>query len=406
MSARQSDVNGRKLMDRLAPDSEAFGALRGVLATTYEFDASFFELDFLPTCLGLGAWDDKSWTSRVALERSLATMDGAVLLMDGRRYRGRPRSLHVDVRPAVGPRGELLHAKVLLLVYERAVRLLVGSANLTEAGYRANREVVLPFVVTPERTAAASIVREALQAMPEYLEAWWSDSAERIRRLALAQLDEWSSVTAPDSAHFMWSGPGHPLWSRFLDAWPGEDQVQAISIVSPFWSEETGRGPVQQIIEQLASRDALAKGARLQVYADAAIGGTRVCTPHVPSSLLALDVAKLGVSGHAVSVDPTVLSEEVGGRTDFLPKRRLHAKVVLLEGEKFSLVYLGSANFTFNGWGFTGAPGAANVEAGVALLRTGKERSGLRALLPATSGDPIELGSGTITEAGQRGRIR
>jgi len=123
MSTDTGSANLRKLMDRLGGNPDVFGPLLGLLATTYEFDATFCELDFLPACLGLGGWDDRSWTSRIALEKALSSIEAIVLLMDGRRYRGRPRSLHLEVRPGIGSQGELLHAKVLLLVYERAVRL-------------------------------------------------------------------------------------------------------------------------------------------------------------------------------------------------------------------------------------------------------------------------------------------
>jgi hypothetical protein len=109
----------------------------------------------------------------VALEKALAEVDAATILVDQRKYRGRPRSPRIEVLPAVGPHGQLLHAKVLLVVYEHAVRFQVSSANLTEAGYRENREVALPFVATEETPATAAVVLQAVQAMPETLAAWW-----------------------------------------------------------------------------------------------------------------------------------------------------------------------------------------------------------------------------------------
>lgn len=70
MKKKAQSTDDRKLMDRLAPDP-ALGRLLGILATTYEMQPEFFETDFLPTLLGLGAWDDRSWTSRIALEKHL-----------------------------------------------------------------------------------------------------------------------------------------------------------------------------------------------------------------------------------------------------------------------------------------------------------------------------------------------
>jgi hypothetical protein len=386
-------------MDRMAPNLDALGPIEGILATTYELDPSFLELDLLPSCFALGAWDDRSFKSRVGLAKALSTLEGAVVLMDGRRYRGRPRLLHLDLHPNTGAHGELLHAKVTVIVHARAVRLIVASANLTPAGYRSNREVALPLLVTPDHLGSATVIREALQAMPEHLGAWWSTGAAAVREQALAKLDEWAPASAASPARFLWSGPGSPLWSRFLELWPAGEPVTALSIVSPFWSEEHGLGPVGHLLDALSARGALASGTKLRVFADAAVGGTRVCTPRVPPSLLSLEVSRWGVEGEAVAVDPAVLPEEVGGRTDSLQRRALHAKILLLEGPSSCLAYLGSANFTFHGWGFNGAPGMSNVEAGVALLRTGGDRQALRALLPPTSGDPIRLGTGAEAPA-------
>src|ERR1035441_7669497 len=128
------DINSRKLIDRLVPDA-CWGPMHGLLTTTYELGPDFLEMDFLPSVFGLGAWDDRSWASRISLEKQLHELDAAVILTEARRYRGRPRSLRLEVRPAVSPRGSVLHAKVTLLLFERAVRLIVVSANLPEPGY-------------------------------------------------------------------------------------------------------------------------------------------------------------------------------------------------------------------------------------------------------------------------------
>ena len=76
MKKSQPTSDDCKLMDRLTPDP-SLGRLLGILTTTYEMQPEFFETDFLPTLLGLGAWDDRSWTSRIALEKHLADLEAA-----------------------------------------------------------------------------------------------------------------------------------------------------------------------------------------------------------------------------------------------------------------------------------------------------------------------------------------
>lgn len=153
MKKLRQSLDGLKLMDRLTPDP-SYGPLVAVLATTYEMQAEFFETDFLPTLLGLGARDDRAWTSRIALEKTLAELDAATVLTDARAYRGRPRSLRVEVVPLALEAGRALHAKILLAVYHNAVRMVVGSANLTEPGFRRNREVIAVFSASEIRAIA------------------------------------------------------------------------------------------------------------------------------------------------------------------------------------------------------------------------------------------------------------
>ena len=155
-----SDISARKLIDKLVPDPR-WGSMRGLLSTTYELGPDFLEMDFLPSVFGLGAWDDRSWATRIALEKHLSQLDAAVILTDARRYRGRPRSLRLEVKPGVTPRGSALHAKITLILYERAVRLIVGSANLTEQGYRRNREAVaiLTAIARSQGRTRASFIR-------------------------------------------------------------------------------------------------------------------------------------------------------------------------------------------------------------------------------------------------------
>jgi hypothetical protein len=86
---RKTDVAKRKLVDWLGPCKED-GELRAMVGTTYEFQQEFFETDFLPNLLDLGAWKERNWTSRIALERRLADLKVAAVFIDSSCYRGRP----------------------------------------------------------------------------------------------------------------------------------------------------------------------------------------------------------------------------------------------------------------------------------------------------------------------------
>ena len=372
MSAKDA-LDRRKLMNWARQDPD-HGNVVGMLATTYDLDPSFFNSDYLPTFLGLGAWEDTSWSNRVAMQRALARTEAAVVMMDARRFRGRPRSLHIEVTPAVGPSGIKLHAKILVVIQERAIRLLVGSANLTEGGYRYNREVGLPIVATAQTPKLATLVGEALVDMHEPLRPWWTPAADRIRALSLETMAGWKKPK-DDENRFAWSWGTRSLAKQFTDWWPDEE-ILGVTIVSPFWTDEGAGGPVAKLLAQFG-RDRIS-GATVRLLTEAAPETQNTFRPALPAALASWDARQLGVRGEVQAVDPRVLPEEVGGRTDYQLVRPLHAKIVVVQGPMTTLAYIGSANFTQHGWGFIGAP--SNIEAGVIMKRRGKDRQDLEGL--------------------------
>jgi hypothetical protein len=384
MSTKE-DLDHRKMMDWVRPDIASHGNVMGMLATTFELDPTFFDSDYLPTFLGLGAWEDTSWSNRITMQRALAQTEATVVMMDARRFRGRPRSLHIEHLPLVGPAGMKLHAKVLLVVQERAVRLLVGSANLTEGGYRHNREVALPLVATAQTPELSALVEQALTVMQQPLGPWWTQSAERVRMLALKTIADWPK-SAIDNDHFVWSWGEQSLATEFTRLWPDE-KISAVTIISPFWSDQGDGGPVAQLLAQLG-HDRIAK-AKLRLLTEAAPETQTTFRPKLPAALAAWDTRQLDVDGEIQAVDPRVLPAEVGGRTDYQPLRPLHAKVVVVEGPNTTLAYVGSANFTLHGWGFAGA--RSNIEAGVIIRRQGRDRRDLTGLIPKVTGKPVPL---------------
>ncbi len=387
-----TDFGRRRLLDRLAPGPE-LGRPIGLLATTYEFDPQFFESEFLPALLGLGAWSDRSWAGRLALENALAKLEACCVLVDQRRYRGRPRSLRLDVRPAIGSGGELLHAKLLLVVHEHAVRLQVASANLTQAGYRENREVALPLVATAETPEVAAVVRDALSELPERLAPWWSAAAAKVVAVAEARLTTWASSPRPGGDAVLWSGGGDALWRRVIDALPAGERVERISIVSPFWSEEGSDGPLTMLLRALRDRGASAEHPRIDLYVEAEPSTPGEFRPLLPP-LGGFDPAGIGARAFAHAIDP--LPREEPAFTEVVKRRSLHAKVVVLQCVSGALAYAGSANFSRPGWGFATR---GNIEAGVCLFRRGGVLS--KALVPPTVGDAVELTASTPLPAVQ-----
>jgi len=374
-------------MDHLSGDPK-WGTLLGVMATSYEFDADFFEMDFLPAVLGLGSWDDAGWTSRVALEKDLAGLEGAWVAVDQRRYRGRPRSWRVEVRPAVGNGGTTLHAKVTVLVYEAAVRVQVASANLTVPGYRENREVVFSLLATPNAPEFVGLARQVIEGMPLRLSPWWSPTAAKVHALATARLAEWPSISS--DARVAWSDRSTPLLKQVLDTWEAGAPLDRVVIVSPFWSGEGDDGPLREFVAALRKRATVAPTLPVLLLTEAE-PSEEEWRPKLPP-LGVFDPKAFGVALTAQAVLPRPSDE---GNEGVLKQRALHAKVVLLEGPKRSVAYCGSANFTARGWGFGSAQ--ANIEAG--LIITGTADALRSSVLPPSTGKVVELHRGNLPPA-------
>jgi hypothetical protein len=384
------DISSRKLIDRLVPRPE-WGPMKGLLTTTYELQPDFLEMDFLPSAFGLGAWDDRSWTTRIALEKRLCELDAAVIITEARRYRGRPRSLRLAVHPAVSPRGSALHAKVTILLFDQCVRLIVGSANLTEQGYRRNREAVAVLTASQSSRKEAALIAQALVGMGAALAPWLTDDALNLIRCSVETLQPWVNEIADPDTTFLWSYGQTKLWRDFLARWPISEQIKRISILSPFWSEDAGV-TLTAFLAELKRSSVLASDAEVRLLTDAFEGPDGRFIPVLPLGYTACDWVALGVKATAQAVSPIVHPEELGGMEGFTGTRPLHAKVVLMEGTRSGLAYIGSANFTARGWGFLGNR-TANVEAGL-VLRRSLQGATLANLIPDLVGKPILLGDG------------
>ncbi|MGO9122053.1 MAG: hypothetical protein ACLQPD_31120 [Desulfomonilaceae bacterium] len=393
MSKDSRSVSKRRIINALGPEGN-FGDSMGFWATSFEFDRSFFETDFLPHLLNLGTWDDRDWVSRIALEKELEKMAAASVMLDPQGYSDgcRPRSLRIEVTPSKGHSGNALHAKVILLVYERAVRLVVGSSNLTEKGYRRNREVVAVLTASEKSPHYGELIGTALVEAKNLLHPWWSEGTEETTERAFTLLEDLPR-SEQRSERFVWSGPNKALWRQVIEFWPQGESIREIKIVSPFWSDETGDGPVCRLVRELQKRDILAPEAEVCLLTEASAIGEGLWKPVLPTSYGAFDFRSLRVSCRARAVDPRVAREEMENG-DEQRTRSLHSKLAVFKGQSTTLAYLGSANFTRHGWGFMTDPTRANIEAGIIIIRAIGRSMELEGLLPAGIGDFVELKGG------------
>jgi len=388
-----SEAASRRLIDRLV-GAEGLGTPRALLATTFDLDRDFVETDFLPSVLRLPTWDDRSGKARQQLEVALAKMEAVVLLSEPRRFAGRPRSLRIHHGLARKPGTGLLHAKLVLLVHEQALRVLITSANLTTAGYRENREVAVALECGPGDLGHAPLVKQLLAELPTRLAPWWTPAARRVHAQATDLLNSWSVRVAASDDRIVWGGGDDPLHRQVMAGWPAGEMVRRIRIVSPFWSEEDGSGPIVQFVRQLRKQGLAGDRVEVQLVTTPPLQAAHL-RPVLPRTYGTYDFRAVGIDATAIAASPHIEKEDVD-RDDLSRMRRLHAKVVLVEGPKTTLAYYGSANFTGPGWGFV-PPHASNLEVGVLVRRRGQARKALDVLVPPLAGDPVAL-TGTVAD--------
>ncbi len=365
-----------KLLDAwVAPDDA--GDPVGCVATSFTFSPVFFEEECLARFLHLESDPTEDGPLYlVEREEKLAQVACASALVDQHHCKG-GRSLRWDML-AARMQG-LLHAKVSLLYWSKLLRIIIGSANLTDDGYRRNQEIfgvvdyrvegesplsVLADTVTFLRRAAAYSSTVTDRPVPA-LSRWnglldrvatetatWGLTDDQLRRFGLR-------------VGVVFSGPAYPnVFESLRTVWPGGSPPTQAYVVSPFFDRpEAKNAPAHELWNVVRRRGKAA--INYHVTAEE-IPDEESLFLHAPESLL-----------HAT---PSGRSDV---KTDFYrvildAGRSLHAKGIWLEDPRWSLYQIGSSNFTSAG---TGLSKESNLEANlVYIVDETRDRSARKAL--------------------------
>ena len=140
---------GHALLESWRPPRGA-GDPVGCLATTFTFDAGFFEEECIARFLEIDSLPDREGLAYLLERENRLGSTYAGVLVDHSRA-GVDHSLRWDVLPVRIPRGKQ-HAKLSLLAWTNHVRIVVASGNLTQHGYRYNHEVAGTIELTPKES--------------------------------------------------------------------------------------------------------------------------------------------------------------------------------------------------------------------------------------------------------------
>ncbi len=311
------------------------GAPVAVLATTFALEPEFFERNCLARFLGVTSVDEGTGSAddivaRAELEERLREPTVSVLA-----DRGGPAersSLRWDLLHCLVP-GGLLHSKVALLLWERATRVIIGSANLTTAGYRHNIEIAMAADLGENCILPPDVLHGIAGEIEAYLDLVPGlDTDVPARRRALTILDLFRARVRAQpvsrgrlrAALAPTNDQTGPL-AHLSEVWQGNAPLRATH-VSGYWD---GKSPavLTKVAGLLTGRPAPHRWQRVAV----SVGpGGEISFP--PS--------------HAQHVNEVVRL----GRLDDEP-RVLHAKALVVENSQFVAVLVGSSNHTGAGLG-------------------------------------------------------
>lgn len=363
-------IGSRKLLDHWqAP--EGAGKPVACLAASFTFEPDFFEEDCLARFLGLDSVRGESDPLAYVIEEEerLAEVRAAVLV-DRSQDPGN-RNLRWDLL-SVGVPGGFLHAKVSLLVWDRAVRVIVGSANLTRAGYRSQVEAAVAFDAFSGSEIPRAVFHDLLAILRALLERAPGDTdSPGPKQRAAETLDRAAGIldgfdlpaTPPRGAPEIRAAlvePGRSAFEALRAVWRGGPPRRA-AVVSPFFDTGTGENlPARALAGELARRGPCE--ATFVLPTDHLAARTVVRAPKALTGALPTRIrACFHALPHEEKEDP----------------RRLHAKAIRLASDQWVAALVGSSNFTSAGLGLAKD---GHLEANVAIgARLGSETG--RALL-------------------------
>lgn len=360
---------------------EGAGEARVCIASTFTFKADFFETECLGRFLGMDAHPAESDAVSYMVEREEKLAAARVAVLSDRRHALEKESLRWDILGVLVP-GAIQHSKISLLVWANHVRVIVGSGNLTEPGYRRNLEVFGALDLDRKEGGDQQAVTSILNFLGELIDSAVGVDAPNApkgrARGALTSVRSliggWPDAKAKNPALIL-GGPGRSILPQLAETWPSGSPPRTAYVVSPFFDND-GTEAANALVQVLAKRRPreIFFHVRTESGRD---GRTRVFAP--------LPMVQLAVTHADVTVH-RVLPEQKGELRD------LHAKMIYLHNDDWCLVLTGSSNFTRAG---LGAGGKTNFEANLAyrLRVSDPEAKVLDAVWPEVADEPLDIES-------------
>src|SRR6185437_1072420 len=345
MTQTEPSGTSGKALDLWIPPAGA-GKPLACIASTFTFDATFFETECLGRFLQMETHASESGAVGYLIEREEKLAESKVCVLVDRRHARDKESMRWDVVGVLVPHA-IQHAKLALLVWGNYARVIVGSGNLTEPGYRQNLEIFgsIDFsrATGGDRNAVTSAI-SFLERVAQYAVGRdGNDTPKNRLRGALtgarSRISHWATTGSNAlNCRLLFGEPGSSALEQMRDDWPSNRPPRQARVVSPFFDRpgaDTEVRTVANLVKALAERGdrAIEFDVRTEPLPD---GRLRVYAPKktIDTAMQSCDVAVHGVS-----------------RVQNNEPRALHAKMLCLANDEWRVLLVGSSNFTAAGLG-------------------------------------------------------
>src|SRR5688572_4253364 len=239
---------------------EGAGEARVCVASTFTFKADFFETECLGRFLGMDAHPAESDAVSYMVEREEKLAAARVVVLADRRHALEKESLRWDVLGVLVTGGAIQHSKISLLAWANHVRVIVGSGNLTEPGYRRNLEVFGAFDLNRSEGGDQEAVARILAFLDELIDSSvGTDGTNAPKTRSREAVRSVRALIAPRPAvharnpMLILGGPGRSILPQVAEVWPSGSPPRTAYVVSPFFDTD-GRDAANALLQVLAKR--------------------------------------------------------------------------------------------------------------------------------------------------------
>lgn len=386
MSRRKKTASNGATLELWRPPPEA-GDPIGCLATTYTFAPGLFDEQCLARFLEVDSDPDREDLAfRLERESRLGSIYAGVLV--DHTQAGVEHSLRWDVLP-VRIRAGKQHAKLSLLTWSNHIRIIVASANLTEAGYRINQEVGATIELS-QKDADRDLLMQIIEFLRDLL-AFVPGPQEKTEEVIRAEnyleqverrTETWTLTRRRDKVHqhFVFTLP-----KVRADQTPRSSLYDAIAacrrrggspyeawVASPFFDIEDDSSPVTVALCKSMARRRVRKLC--------------FCVPTAPGDD-ETTITRLLAPKSILSMPPKyngqVTIEMLPDYDNEKNHRPWHAKMLALRGDRYTALLIGSSNFTCAGMGIGSICNAeANLMIVVDRVAYGRDAGQLESIWP------------------------